>query len=147
VESGTSTAGHGTAGGAPDGHCAPGPGLDAEDAQRWIASYPRLAVFFREVQRQTSCSATELAVLFALGTSGGTAVGALRERLTADAGHLSRVLARFEREGMVTRSVSGRDHRRQQVTLTALGMQRRAGLGTIVAAAARTHPPLGRIAQ
>jgi DNA-binding MarR family transcriptional regulator len=68
----------------------------------------------------------------------------LREWLTADAGHLSRVLARFEREGMVTRVCSGTDHRRQQVTLTALGIQRRAALGVIVAEAARTHSPLGR---
>lgn len=65
-------------------------------------------------------SLTEVRVLFEL--SGGTAeTAALRTGLGLDAGYLSRILTRFDREGLITRSPSPDDARRQVVGLTAEG--------------------------
>ncbi|NUT97211.1 MAG: MarR family transcriptional regulator [Saccharothrix sp.] len=65
-------------------------------------------------------SLTEVRVLFEL--SGGTAeTAALRTGLGLDAGYLSRILTRFDREGLITRSPSPDDARRQVVGLTDAG--------------------------
>ncbi|GAA0212044.1 helix-turn-helix domain-containing GNAT family N-acetyltransferase [Saccharothrix mutabilis subsp. mutabilis] len=65
-------------------------------------------------------SLTEVRVLFELST--GTAeTAALRTGLGLDAGYLSRILARFDREGLITRAASPGDARRQVVGLTDAG--------------------------
>ncbi|MEJ2854387.1 MULTISPECIES: bifunctional helix-turn-helix transcriptional regulator/GNAT family N-acetyltransferase [unclassified Saccharothrix] len=65
-------------------------------------------------------SLTEVRVLFEL--SAGTAETAdLRTGLGLDAGYLSRILTRFDREGLITRSPSPADARRQVVGLTDAG--------------------------
>lgn len=65
-------------------------------------------------------SLTEVRVLFEL--SAGTAeTAALRTGLGLDAGYLSRILTRFDREGLITRSPSPDDARRQVVGLTDAG--------------------------
>jgi DNA-binding MarR family transcriptional regulator/GNAT superfamily N-acetyltransferase len=66
-------------------------------------------------------SLTEARVIFELAQAEVTEVVALRRALGLDAGYLSRMLARFEADGIVVRERSGIDARRQTVRLTQAG--------------------------
>jgi DNA-binding MarR family transcriptional regulator/N-acetylglutamate synthase-like GNAT family acetyltransferase len=71
-------------------------------------------------------SLTEARVLFELAQRGETArgeseIGALRRSLDIDAGYLSRILARFEADGLITRRRSDTDARRRVIALTSAG--------------------------
>jgi DNA-binding MarR family transcriptional regulator/GNAT superfamily N-acetyltransferase len=69
----------------------------------------------------TSHTLAEARVLFELAQSDQVEVSALRRRLRIDAGHLSRLLSRLERRGLVARERSAADGRRQIARLTAAG--------------------------
>jgi len=66
-------------------------------------------------------SLTEARLLFEMARQDVTAVADLRRDLDIDAGYLSRVLARFEAGGLVTRRRSDADGRRQDIVLTSAG--------------------------
>ncbi|MER5177095.1 bifunctional helix-turn-helix transcriptional regulator/GNAT family N-acetyltransferase [Streptomyces sp. NPDC002896] len=66
---------------------------------------------------------TESRVLYELAHSPRTDAADLRAELSLDAGYLSRILAKFEKEGLIERAASERDTRRRQVTLTARGRE------------------------
>jgi len=71
-------------------------------------------------------SLTEARVLFELAQSGESGCGeseisALRRSLDIDAGYLSRILARFEADGLITRRRSDTDARRRVIALTSAG--------------------------
>nr|WSY54749.1 bifunctional helix-turn-helix transcriptional regulator/GNAT family N-acetyltransferase [Streptomyces sp. NBC_00886] len=66
---------------------------------------------------------TESRVLYELAHSPRTDAADLRSALSLDAGYLSRILNRFERDGLVERAPSRRDPRRRQVTLTVRGRE------------------------
>jgi DNA-binding MarR family transcriptional regulator/GNAT superfamily N-acetyltransferase len=66
-------------------------------------------------------SLTEARLLFEMARQDVTAVADLRRGLDIDAGYLSRVLARFEADGLVTRRRSDADGRRQEIELTSAG--------------------------
>ena len=73
-------------------------------------------------------SLTEARVLFELAHTGETGRGeseisVLRRSVDIDAGYLSRILARFEADGLITRRRSDSDARRRVITLTAAGEQ------------------------
>ncbi|HEX6339031.1 MAG TPA: helix-turn-helix domain-containing GNAT family N-acetyltransferase [Jiangellaceae bacterium] len=70
---------------------------------------------------QSPYSLTEARVIFELAQAEITEVVALRRALGLDAGYLSRMLARFEADGLVVREKSGVDARRQTVRLTQAG--------------------------
>ncbi|HEY9409444.1 MAG TPA: bifunctional helix-turn-helix transcriptional regulator/GNAT family N-acetyltransferase [Jiangellaceae bacterium] len=70
---------------------------------------------------QSRFSLTEARVLFELAQDDATEVVDLRARARIDAGHLSRILARFDGAGVVERSRSSTDGRRQIVRLTTAG--------------------------
>lgn len=70
---------------------------------------------------QTPYSLTEARVVFELANSDTMEVVELRRGLGLDAGHLSRVLGRLESEGLVRRSRSQVDARRQRASLTTRG--------------------------
>jgi DNA-binding MarR family transcriptional regulator/GNAT superfamily N-acetyltransferase len=76
----------------------------------------------------TPYSLTEARLLFELAQADSVAVTDLRRSLDIDAGYLSRVLARFEADGMVTRQRSEADARRQLISLTRAG---RAAVGEL----------------
>lgn len=66
-------------------------------------------------------SLTELRVLFELAHADRLESGDLRRMLELDAGYLSRILARFESDGLVARERSAADARKQLVLLTEAG--------------------------
>jgi DNA-binding MarR family transcriptional regulator/GNAT superfamily N-acetyltransferase len=67
-------------------------------------------------------SLTEARLLYEMARHEVTQVADLRRALDIDAGYLSRVLGRFEADGLVTRQRSAADARRQDVALTSAGM-------------------------
>lgn len=66
---------------------------------------------------------TEVRVLFEIAHAGpdGAGVARIREDLGLDAGYLSRILARFDTEGLVLKTRTAADARRGTVTLTERG--------------------------
>lgn len=64
---------------------------------------------------------TESRVLYELAHSARTDAADLRAELSLDAGYLSRILNRFEEDGLVERAPSETDPRRRRVTLTPRG--------------------------
>jgi DNA-binding MarR family transcriptional regulator/N-acetylglutamate synthase-like GNAT family acetyltransferase len=73
----------------------------------------------------TSYSLTEARVLFELGAREACEGGELRRLLDLDAGYLSRILARFESDSLITRERSPLDGRRQIIRLTESGRRLR----------------------
>src|SRR5215469_7061082 len=67
-------------------------------------------------------SLTEARLLYEMARRDVTRVADLRRALDIDAGYLSRVLGRFEADGLVTRQRSAADARRQDVALTSAGL-------------------------
>ena len=68
-------------------------------------------------------SLTEARVLFELAQSSESEISALRGSLDIDAGYLSRILARLESDGLITREKSAADARRRVIALTGPGRQ------------------------
>lgn len=66
---------------------------------------------------------TESRVLYELAHSQRLDAADLRTRLSLDAGYLSRILNKFEQDGLVERAASERDPRRRRITLTERGRQ------------------------
>ncbi|MVO84609.1 GNAT family N-acetyltransferase [Streptomyces sp. p1417] len=64
---------------------------------------------------------TESRVLYELAHSPRTDAADLRAELSLDAGYLSRILAKFQADGLIERTPSERDPRRRHVALTARG--------------------------
>ena len=73
-------------------------------------------------------SLTEVRLLFELAATDLAEVAALRRSLDIDAGYLSRIMARFEAEKLITRERSASDGRRQVIRLTEAGRAAFAGL-------------------
>ncbi|MFG1805993.1 GNAT family N-acetyltransferase [Streptomyces sp. NPDC049040] len=71
----------------------------------------------------TPFTLTEARVLYELAHGHRTDAADLRVELSIDAGHLSRMLARFEEQQLVTRGPSEQDARRQRIELTARGRE------------------------
>ena len=83
--------------------------------------YTRLIGALDEGLLHTDYSLTEARLIFELGSRRDADVGQLRAALGLDAGYLSRILGRFERDGLITRERSATDARRQTVRLTPAG--------------------------
>ncbi len=69
----------------------------------------------------TPWSLTEARIVFELGQSASTDMAALRTALALDSGYLSRILAKFDAAGLIARTTSAEDARRQSLSLTAAG--------------------------
>ena len=70
---------------------------------------------------ETPWSLTEARVIFELAQAPSTDMAALRGSLALDSGYLSRLLARFDAAGLIARTASPVDGRRQALALTAAG--------------------------
>ncbi|MFD3523711.1 GNAT family N-acetyltransferase [Streptomyces sp. NPDC058653] len=69
----------------------------------------------------TPYTLTESRLLYELAHTPRTDAAELRAELSLDAGYLSRMLTKFERDGLVERAPSEQDARRQRITLTPQG--------------------------
>jgi len=69
----------------------------------------------------TPWSLTEARIVYELGQSASTDMAALRTALALDSGYLSRILAKFDAAGLIARTASAEDARRQSLSLTAAG--------------------------
>ena len=85
----------------------------------------------------TPYSLTEARILFELAQGAASEVTDLRRTVDIDAGYLSRILARFSSDGLVTRQRSAADGRRQVISLTDTGRSVVAGLDARSAAQTR----------
>jgi DNA-binding MarR family transcriptional regulator/GNAT superfamily N-acetyltransferase len=83
--------------------------------------YTNVIGLLREGLLDTPYSLTEARILFELARDAEAETTLLRRRLDIDAGYLSRLLARFEDDGLVRRARSPADGRRQVIGLTAAG--------------------------
>jgi DNA-binding MarR family transcriptional regulator/GNAT superfamily N-acetyltransferase len=83
--------------------------------------YTGLLGLLREGLLNTPYSLTEARVIFELARTDYTEVADFRRVLNIDAGYLSRLLARFEADGLIIRRRSPLDGRRQVISLTGPG--------------------------
>jgi DNA-binding MarR family transcriptional regulator/GNAT superfamily N-acetyltransferase len=83
--------------------------------------YTKVIGVLDERMLSTPYSLTEVRVLFELAQRDTAPVTVLRQTLGLDAGYLSRLLARFESDGLVARERSANDGRAQVVSLTTTG--------------------------
>jgi DNA-binding MarR family transcriptional regulator/N-acetylglutamate synthase-like GNAT family acetyltransferase len=83
--------------------------------------YTRQIGVLREKLLDTRFNLAESRVLYELAHRSGATSTDLAEALDLDAGYLSRILQRFERDGLVQRTPSEADRRRVFLSLTAAG--------------------------
>jgi DNA-binding MarR family transcriptional regulator/GNAT superfamily N-acetyltransferase len=101
--------------------------IDLDDGQHVTAVrefsrfYTNVLGLLREGLLDTPYSLTEARVIFELARWDQAEVTALRRSLDIDAGYLSRILARFEADGLITRQRSPSDGRQQLIALTGPG--------------------------
>jgi DNA-binding MarR family transcriptional regulator/predicted N-acetyltransferase YhbS len=89
-----------------------------EAVRRFGRFYTRVLGVLDDHLLDTPYSLTEARILYELAQRPATEVRDLRGILGFDPGYLSRVLTRLERAGLLERSVSPQDRRRQLVSLT-----------------------------
>src|SRR5438270_3625353 len=92
--------------------------------------YTNVIGLLRGKYLDTPYSLTEARLLFELGQRDASEVTDLRRVVDIDPGYLSRILARFESDGLVDRQRSAADGRRQVIRLTGPGREAIAGLDT-----------------
>jgi DNA-binding MarR family transcriptional regulator/GNAT superfamily N-acetyltransferase len=83
--------------------------------------YTNVIGALHDMYLDTPHTLTESRLLYEIAKHGTVEVSWLRQALDIDAGYLSRVLSRFESEGLVTRHRSAADARRQEVRATDAG--------------------------
>jgi len=99
--------------------------------------YTNLIGLLRGKYLDTPYSLTEARLLFELAQRDASAVTDLRRTVDVDPGYLSRILARFSSDGLITRERSAADGRRQVIRLTGPGRAVVAGLDARSAAQTR----------
>ena len=131
---GDGTAGDGTAGDGTAGDGTAGDGMAGDAAVAAVRAFNRFYTnmigLLRGKYLDTPYSLTEARILFELAQRDVSEVTDLRRAVDIDAGYLSRILARFESDGLITRQRSAADGRRQVISLTADGGSAVAGLDT-----------------
>ena len=85
--------------------------------------YTNMIGLLRGKYLDTPYSLTEARILFELAQRDASEVTDLRRTVDIDAGYLSRILARFSSDGLVTRQRSAADGRRQVISLTETGVR------------------------
>jgi DNA-binding MarR family transcriptional regulator/GNAT superfamily N-acetyltransferase len=90
--------------------------------------YTNVIGLLRGKYLDTPYSLTEARLLFELGQREASEVTDLRRVVDIDPGYLSRILARFESDGLIDRQRSAADGRRQVIRLTGSGRTVVAGL-------------------
>ena len=83
--------------------------------------YTNVIGVLHDMYLDTPYTLTESRLLYEIAKHGTVQVSWLRQALDIDAGYLSRVLSRFESDGLVTRHRSAADARRQEIRATDAG--------------------------
>ena len=83
--------------------------------------YTNVIGVLHDMYLDTPYTLTESRLLYEIARHGSAEVSWLRQALDIDAGYLSRVLTRFESDGLVTRHRSAADARRQEIRATDAG--------------------------
>jgi DNA-binding MarR family transcriptional regulator/GNAT superfamily N-acetyltransferase len=99
--------------------------------------YTNMIGLLRGKYLDTPHSLTEARILFELAQRDASEVTELRRTVDIDPGYLSRILARFESDGLITRQRSAADGRRQVISLSETGRSVVAGLDARSAAETR----------
>jgi DNA-binding MarR family transcriptional regulator/GNAT superfamily N-acetyltransferase len=105
--------------------------------------YTNVIGLLRGKYLDTPYSLTEARLLFELAQRDASEVSDLRRIVDVDAGYLSRILGRFDDNGLVTRQRSTADGRRQVIRLTGAGRAAVAGLDA--RSASQTRDMLARV--
>src|SRR5690348_11907075 len=101
--------------------------------------YTNVIGVLHDMYLDTPYTLTESRLLYEIARHGTVEVSWLRQALDIDAGYLSRVLSRFESEGLVTRQRSATDARRQEISVT------EAGRGAVAQLAERAAVQIGAL--
>jgi DNA-binding MarR family transcriptional regulator/N-acetylglutamate synthase-like GNAT family acetyltransferase len=101
--------------------------------RRFNRFYTRRVGALGEGHLQSPYTLTEVRVMYEVAHQDGITASELGERLMLDAGYLSRILARFQERGFVSRTPSVKDARQSHLSLTDAG---RAEFATLNASAA-----------
>ncbi len=96
--------------------------------RRFSRFYTRRLGLLDEGLLDSGFTLTEMRVLYELGHRDGPAAADLVRELALDAGYLSRVLRRFQAQGLIERSTQAGDARRSTLALSAKGRRMFAGL-------------------
>jgi DNA-binding MarR family transcriptional regulator/GNAT superfamily N-acetyltransferase len=135
------TLGHGTAGNGTAGNGTAGNGTAGDAVVAAVRAFNRFYTnvigLLRGKYLDTPYSLTEARILFELAQRDTGEVTDLRRTVDIDAGYLSRILARFSSDGLITRQRSAADGRRQVISLTDNGRSVVAGLDARSAAQTR----------
>jgi len=107
--------------------------IQVDAVRRFNRFYTRRVGALGEGHLQSPYSLTEVRVLYEIANRDGITATELGERLGLDAGYLSRILARFQERGMVTRSASEKDARQSHLSLTDAGREAFANLNRAAA--------------
>jgi|SRR6185437_7783215 DNA-binding MarR family transcriptional regulator/GNAT superfamily N-acetyltransferase len=97
--------------------------------RRFSRYYTNVLGLLQEGLLDTEFSLTEARVIFELADAGQADAASLRRRLDIDPGYLSRLLARLDKAGLISRQRDPGDGRRQVIELTADGRKAAATLG------------------
>jgi DNA-binding MarR family transcriptional regulator/GNAT superfamily N-acetyltransferase len=108
-----------------------------EAVRRFNRFYTRQIGVLQEGLLESRFSLAEARILYELAHRQQLTASALAQDLGLDAGYLSRILRRFQKQGLVTRQPSPADRRQQLLSLTEQGQQAFAPLNT------RSHEQIG----
>ncbi len=107
--------------------------------RRFNRFYTRQIGVLRKNYLDSPYSLGEMRVFYEITHAGARTASDIARALDLDAGYLSRVLSKFEKQGLITRKTSKEDARQSRLALTARGARTFAPYRTALAAASQCY--------